>query len=140
MKTETYLPLLPLRYIAAAMIALGGSMHGVGLISSIQDGQHFSWWFWMIFLFDIPAYLLSAVLILINRPIGYFIAFVAPIIGGLLIFAGFVFPESHLLILIPGTYSNEIKMIGFLTLISEPIAVVCAGFLIYNKIWDLDNK
>ncbi len=138
MSEEKFLLLSPMRYIAAAMIATGGSMHGIGLISSVLDGQHFSWWFWMIFLFAIPAYLMSAVFILKNWRIGYFITMAAPIIGGLLIFAGFVFPESRLLILIPGTYENEIKMIGFLTLITEPIAVVCAGVLILNKIWEFD--
>ncbi len=140
MDEEKYVLLSPLRYIAAAMIAAGGSMHGIGLATSVMDGQQFSWWFWMIFLFAIPAYLLSAIFILKNWRTGYLITMAAPIIGGLLIFAGFVFPESQLLILIPGTYENEIKMIGFLTLITEPIAVVCSGFLIFNKIWEFDMQ
>lgn len=134
---DKYNLLNPLRYAAGASIAIGGLMHGIGLISSVLDGMSFAWWFWMIFVFAIPAYLLSAVFIFMNWRLGYVITLAAPIIGGVLVLIGFIFPGSGLLILIPGTYSNEITMIGFTTLISEPVAATFCAFLIYHKVWEL---
>ena len=72
-----------------------------------------------------------------NRLLGYVFAVIGPLVGGTLIYLGFVYPESRLLILIPGTYTNEIVAIGFITLISEPIATSFSAFLIYHKIWKL---
>ncbi len=127
----------PVRYTAAACIAIGGSMHALGMILSVMDHQSFPWWFWAIFLIAIPGYLVSAVMILKNMMPGYLFAFGSPIVGGTLIFFGFLFPESRLLILIPGTYGNEITLLGFFTLLSEPVAVILAALCIRHKVWGL---
>ena len=125
----------PLRYAAALAIATGGSMHLIGLIKSIFDGQVFSWVFYAVFLFAIPGYFLSAYLIFKNVIWGYIITATAPLVGGALIFYGFITPESQFLFFIPGTYTNEITLIGFITLISEPVAATFSIFLLTNKIW-----
>ena len=135
---EKFQMLNPLRYVAAVSIAGGGSMHAIGLVQSIIDNQTFPWWFRAIFLIAIPGYFISAAFILKNWRIGYYFAVAGPITGGLLIFFGFLFRESQLLSLIPGTYKTEITAIGFLTLIIEPVAVTVSAFLIYHKIWDLE--
>lgn len=127
----------PIKNMAAICIGLGGAMHAMGLTYSVIDGQSFAWWFWAIFLIAIAGYLTSAILIVKNIWAGYFFAVAAPVVGGILIFFGFIFPQSGLLILIPGTYVNEIRIIGFITLISEPIAVVLAGLCIKHKAWKL---
>lgn len=136
-QSEKFIMLNPLRYGASALIAVGGSMHATGLIKGMIDHHAFPFWYWAVFLFAIPGYLISAVLILKNVRTGYYFAFISPIIGGLLILGGFLFPASGLLILIPGTYANEITLIGFVTLISEPIASASSAFLIINQIWNL---
>ena len=112
-------------------------MHATGLIKGLVDHHTFPVWYWAVFLFAIPGYLISAVLILKNVSAGYYFTLISPIIGGLLILGGFLFPASGLLILIPGTYSNEITLIGFVTLISEPVASVSSAFLIRNQFWNL---
>ena len=127
--------LKPVRLMAAACIAIGGSMHAVGMVQSVVDNQSFPWWFWAVFLIAIPGYLASSVLILKNMAPGYLFTSTAPIVGGTLIFLGFVFPQSGLLVLIPGTYGAEIKLIGFLTLITEPVAVFAAGLCIRSRVW-----
>ena len=37
-----------------------------------------------------------------------------------------IFPETRLAMLIPGTFEDEITLIGFATLVLEPIAAVCS--------------
>ena len=135
-QNEKFNMLNPLRYATAVLIAVGGSMHAIGLVKGIIDNQTFPIWYWVIFLIAIPGYLISAVLILKNVKLGYYFTLISPIIGGLLIFLGFIFPRSNLLILIPGTYKNEITLIGFITLISEPVAAASSAFLIKHQIWD----
>ena len=126
----------PLRYLAAVLIAIGGSMHAVGLFKVISESLVFPCWFWAVYLIAIPGYLISAVLILKNRMLGYCFAAIGPFTGGLLIFFGFLFPDSQLLILIPGTLTTEITLTGFITLTTEPVAACSAVFLIVHKIWD----
>jgi hypothetical protein len=136
-RDEKYKMFNPVRYCAAALIATGGTMHLVGLVMGLMDNQVFPAWYWMIFLVAIPGYLISSILILKNIRAGYYFAFISPIIGGLLILGGFLFPASGLLILIPGTYHDEIRLIGFITLISEPVASLGSLYLIRNEIWNI---
>ncbi len=123
-----------LRGLAALTIGTGGLMHAIGLYGAVRDNQPVFWWVWIFFLFAIPGYLFSAVAMLSDRLAGYLIAALAPPVGGLFILIGFMFPETELLRLIPGTYGHEIRLIGFLTLICEPIATVLAGQLLLEKI------
>lgn len=138
-ENEKYRMLNPLRYSSAVLIAVGGSMHLTAFIKGVMDKSEFPFWYYVIFFIAIPGYFISSALIIKNIKHGYFFAFISPIIGGLLIFFGFIFPESKLLILIPGTYTNEITFIGFVTLISEPIASSSCAFLIKNEIWKLQR-
>ncbi|MFC1889093.1 hypothetical protein ACFL4G_04985 [Thermodesulfobacteriota bacterium] len=133
---EKILLLNPLRYLVAVFIAIGGCMHAIGLFMAICDNQIFPWWFWLIYLFAIPGYLICSVLIIKNWKAGYFITALAPFIGGTLIFFGFLFPHSRFLILIPGTYTTEISLVGFFTLLTEPVAAIMAVFLIVHAVWD----
>ncbi len=126
----------PLRYIAAVLIAVGGSMHALGIFKVISESLVFPWWFWSVYLIAIPGYLVSAVLILKNQRMGYYFTAIGPFTGGLLIFFGFLFPDLQLLILIPGTLTTEITLTGFITLITEPVAACSAVFLIVHKTWD----
>ncbi|MEW6076312.1 MAG: hypothetical protein AB1724_00725 [Thermodesulfobacteriota bacterium] len=131
--------LLPLPYVdltrglTAAMIATGGLMHAAGLYGAVRDNQPVFWWVWIFFLFAIPGYLLAAVALINNRLPGFIIALGAPPVGGFFILIGFLWPETELLRLIPGTYGHEIRLIGFVTLICEPIAAVLAGQLLLAK-------
>lgn len=123
------------RWVCAICIGIGGLMHLIGMIESLNSGYDMPMWFYAVFFFAIPAYFISPFLISINNKTGYFIPLLCPLIGGLLILVGFLFPSSRLLILIPGTFSNEITLIGFVTLVSEPIAVVSALVLVINRAW-----
>lgn len=118
---------------AAASIALGGILHGIGMIQTVMLGLSMPFWYWAIFITALAGYETSAVLILSGKPAGYLFASFGPIVGGTLIALGFLFPSSGLLSLIPGTYANEITVIGFWTLVIEPIAVVFSLlFLVYG--------
>ncbi len=134
---ETHQLFLPIRIAAACSIALGGSMHALGLLSSVLGNQSQPWWYWTIFLIAITGYGISAVLIYKNKMPGYLFTLCSPIVGGSLIFLGFIFPQSDLLILIPGTIGHEITLIGFLTLITEPVAVILVALCIRHKIWSV---
>jgi hypothetical protein len=127
----------PLRYFAALTIAVGGAMHAIGLYSLIRDNQVIPWHIRTVFIGAAVLYCISSILIIKNNIIGYLIASICPIIGGILILIGFIYPASDFLKFIPGTYTNEIRLIGFITLISEPVAVVCSIILIKNKIWNV---
>ena len=135
-QAEKFEILNPLRYAAAATIAVGGSMHLIGLARGISQGHSFPWWHWAIFIIAILGYTASAVLILKNFRAGYYFTCLSPVCGGILISGGFLWPESGLLGLIPGTYGNEITIFGFITLTSEAIASAGAAFLIMNKVWE----
>ncbi len=122
--------------MVATAIAVGASMHALGVLKVVLDQQSFPWWFWLVYSLAIPGYLLCAGLVLKNLKAGYYLTALGPFIGGLLIFFGFLYPESRLLILIPGTYTTEITLLGFFTLIAEPVASILALFLVANRIWD----
>jgi hypothetical protein len=130
---------LPLPYVAltrgvaAAMIAAGGLMHAIGLYGAVRDHQPVFWWVWIFFLFAVPGYLFAGAAIIKDRLPGYIIALAAPPVGGFFILIGFLFPETELLRLIPGTYGHELRLIGFLTLIGEPVATVLAGQILLAK-------
>jgi len=109
---------------AAAAIAAGGVLHGLGMAQTLISGLSMPIWYWAIFITALCGYETSAVLILRGKSAGYLFASIGPMVGGFLIALGFMFPDSGLLCLIPGTYGNEITVIGFWTLVIEPIAVV----------------
>lgn len=109
---------------AAAAIAAGGILHGLGMAETLISGLSMPWWYWSIFITALVGYETSAILILLGKTAGYLFASIGPMVGGFLIALGFMFPDSGLLCLIPGTYGNEITVIGFWTLVIEPIAVV----------------
>jgi len=118
---------------AAASIAAGGVLHGLGMIHTVMLGLSMPWWYWAVFLTAVAGYEASAVLMLSGKTPGFVFAFLGPMVGGSLIILGFVFPASGLLCLIPGTYANEITAAGFLTLVIEPIAVAFSLlFLLYG--------
>jgi hypothetical protein len=121
------------RGLTAAAIAAGGLMHAVGLYGSVRDNQPVFWWVWIFFLFAVPGYLFAAAAIIKNRLPGFIIALAAPPVGGIFILIGFLFPDTELLRLIPGTYGHEIRLIGFITLICEPVATVLAGQILLAK-------
>lgn len=129
----------PLRYFAALAIACGGAMHCIGLYFLITDNQIIPWHVRTVFLCAAGLYLTSSILIIKNSLMGYLIALLCPIIGGILILIGFLYPASGFLKFIPGTYVNEIRLIGFITLISEPVAVVCSAVLIKNRVWEVNE-
>ncbi len=135
-QTEKQEMFKPVRYAAAAAIALGGFMHVMGVGFTLAGHQAFPWYCWAVFMAAILGYPVSAILILKNRRLGYVLAFGGPLIGGFLIFLGFIFPGSGLLMLIPGTFVNEITPIGFLTLIIEPLAVASAAFCLVHRVWN----
>ena len=111
---------------AAATIALGGLLHGMGMGITLAAGTSMPWWYWAVFMIALSGYETSAALILLGKRAGLVFAAAGPVVGGTLIAAGFVFPGSGLLCLIPGTYASEITVPGFWTLVLEPVAVVCS--------------
>ena len=114
----------PMRFIAAICIFTGGAMHARGLMCGLESGYDFPLWAWAIFLIAMAGYTISAIGILKNIAPAFYFAALAPMVGGSLIFLGFIFPDSRLIILIPGTFENEITLTGFITLLVEPMAVV----------------
>ncbi len=127
--------LKPLRYVCAACIAAGGLMHAIALAGAVAGERELPWWAWGIFTTAVFIYAASAATILLNRFIGYLIAAGGPIVGGTLIVLGLLSEELTFEILIPGMITNEITLIGFFTLATEPVAVVLSIFLMYRRIW-----
>jgi hypothetical protein len=131
----------PFRYLAAGTIAIGGMMHGIGLCSLIRDNQDISLSVWAVFLFAVCAYTTSAILILKNNMIGYLISFLSPLSGGLFLLMGYIFcPDLSFLKLLPGVRNNQILLVGFITIITEPVACICSMILIKNRIWKIKSS
>ncbi|MEW5735149.1 MAG: hypothetical protein AB1921_09860 [Thermodesulfobacteriota bacterium] len=126
-------PFFPLPHVAAACIALGGCMHAIVLLHDLLAGAENPWWFYLIYGVAVPGYLASAVGILKGVKPALFFAAAGPIVGGSLIFLGFLFPASRLLILIPGTYAANINLLGFFTLTSEPVSVVLCLYMLTRQ-------
>ncbi len=91
---------------------------------------------WFVFLAARIGYPVCLALVLKNNPPRYYLLCLAPLIGGLLIAIGFVLPGSGFLVFIPGTYANEMTLIGFVTLITEPTGVGFSVLLAYHRIWE----
>jgi hypothetical protein len=138
--------LRPLGYFAAALIVVGAAMHLIGLITAFIHGNPFPWdgmpvsgpkkvLLWFIFLFAIIAYPASAVAIVKNIRWGYWITLIAPPVGGLLIFLGFFFPDSGLLLMLAGNFGTEITWMGFVQIASESAAVAYALPLVSYEVW-----
>jgi len=83
----------------------------------------------LIFWTAIVGYSASAVGILLRRREAVCFAVLGPVAGGTLIFLGLLFPGLDFQILIPGTFHDEIRPIGFITLVVEPMAVL-SGILL----------
>jgi hypothetical protein len=123
--------LKPVRFGTAGFILIGGLMHFMGLITALRRGWSLPKVCWFFFFFAIVLYPVSAVMILKNMSLGYWITLVAPCVGGLFIFIGFFRPESRFLMLLAGTYENEITWMGFLQVTSESLAVAGAAIVLY---------
>jgi hypothetical protein len=122
----------PLAILAAANLAVGGLMHWIGLLSSRADNLVMEWWYYAIFLTAGILYPTGAALMLFDKKAGYLIGVAGPVIGGALILLGFLFPATGFLVLIPGTLDHNITIIGFITLITEPVAVFLAAFCLFH--------
>jgi hypothetical protein len=127
----------PIRYALAALIVMGGAMHLIGLIMALLHSQRLGWVCWFFYFFAILVYPISSGMILKNTQRGYWIAAVAPCVGGLFIFLGFFWPDTGFLKLLAGTVEKEITWVGFVQVTSESMAVAYAVFLIYHKVWQL---
>jgi hypothetical protein len=121
----------PIRFAIAWFIFIGGIMHLMGLITDLRHGWSLPKLCWFFFLFAIVVYPVSAVMILKNMSLGYWITLVAPCVGGLFIFIGFFRPKSRYLMLLAGTYEREITWMGFLQVTSESLAVAGAAIMLY---------
>jgi hypothetical protein len=118
---------------ASLSIALGGLFHGMGMAGSLLSGLAMPWWYWAIFTTALVGYEASAVLILLEKSPGFVFAALGPTIGGTMIAIGLLFPSTGLCCLIPGTYGSGISLLGFFTLVIEPMAVVSSIlFLVYG--------
>ena len=123
----------PLRAQAAVGIAIGGAMHILGLLRALGAGVDIPWWMYAVFGIAIVCYPLSAIGVALRVEAAELFAFAGPLAGGALILAGFVFPPSRLIMLIPGTLTDEIAVVGFVTLIVEPVAAICALQLLFQR-------
>jgi hypothetical protein len=127
----------PIRYALAALIVMGGAMHLIGLIMALLHRQRLVWVCWFFYFFAILVYPISSGMIFRNTQWGYWIAAVAPCVGGLFIFLGFFWPDTGFLKLLAGTVEKEITWVGFVQVTSESMAVAYAVLLIYHKVWQL---
>ena len=134
---EKFALLNPIRYALAALIVTGGTMHLIGLIKALLQHQCLPWICWFFYLFAISMYPIAAVTIFRNIRWGYWLAAVAPCVGGLFIFLGFFWPGTGFLMLLAGTVGREITWMGFMQVTSESMAVAYAVLLIYHKVWQL---
>jgi hypothetical protein len=121
----------PVRFGTALSIFIGGIMHLFGLITALRHGWSLPKICCIFFLFAIVVYPVSAVMILKNISLGYWITLVAPCVGGLFIFIGFFRPKWRFLMLLAGTYEKEITWMGFWQVTSESLAVAGAAIMIY---------
>jgi len=124
--------LRPLAILATANLAVGGLMHWMGLVSFRADNLLMEWWYYAIFLAAGILYPAGAALMLLDKKAGYLIGVAGPVIGGALILIGFLFPATGFLVLIPGTVDQNITLMGFITLVTEPVAVFLAGFCLFH--------
>ncbi len=123
----------PQRLICALTIAIGGLMHWFGLYMFHKSGADVPWWVVAGFVFFGTAYPLSALAILKRVRAGLWAALLGPAVGSLLIFLGIVLPATGLMVFIPGTLGRELTLIGFITLVVEPIALVLAAELLIES-------
>lgn len=129
--------LYPIRYAVAVLILTGGIMHLIGLIKALLHNQCLPWICWFFYLFAISMYPIAAVTIFRNIRWGYWLAAIAPCVGGLFIFLGLFWPDTGFLKLLAGTFGREITWMGFVQVTSESMAVAYAVLLIYHKVWQL---
>ena len=121
-----------LRGICAISIAIGALMHMAGLYQAVRIGFNGPWWMYAVFWTAILGYSASAVGIVLQKKVALTFAILGPAVGGTLIFLGLVSPALDFEILIPGTFSNEITPLGFITLVIEPLAVLSAFLLLMD--------
>lgn len=118
--------------ICTFSIATGAIMHMAGLYQAVSKGFDGPWWMYAVFLTAILGYSASAVGIVLEKKAAFIFAILGPAVGGTLIFAGLLSPSLDYEILIPGTFSNEIRPIGFVTLVIEPLAVLSSFLLLMD--------
>ena len=122
-----------LRTVCAASIFVGALMHAAGLHQAVRTDFAGPWWMYAVFWTAIIGYSASAVGILFEKRIALLFAVLGPVTGGALIFLGLVSERLDFQILIPGTFSNEINPLGFVTLVVEPMAVLSAFLLLFDR-------
>jgi len=121
-----------LRGICASSIAIGAAMHAAGLALAERTSFESPWWMSLVFWTAIVGYSASAVGILLRRRTAVLFAVLGPLAGGTLIFFGLLIQGLDFQILIPGTLHNEIRPIGFVTLVVEPLAVLSGVLLLWD--------
>ncbi len=122
----------PRRQLCAFTLAVGGLMHWLGLYRAYREDAHWPWWVVAAFIFFGTSYPVSAWAILKRVKWGLWIALLGPTVGSTLILAGVAFPATGLMVFIPGTLATELTVIGLITLVIEPIAVVLAAELLFE--------
>ncbi len=122
----------PRRQLCAFTLAIGGLMHWIGLYMAHRADALGPWWVVAAFVFFGTAYPLGAVAILRRVRAALWVALIGPLVGSLLIFAGVAFPSTGLMVFIPGTLVDELTVVGFITLVVEPIAVVLAAEMLFE--------
>ena len=122
----------PRRQLCAVSIAIGGLMHWIGLYMAYRADALGPWWVVAAFVFFATAYPASALAILKRARAGLWIALLGPLVGSVLIFIGVAFPATGLMVFIPGTLSDELTVVGFITLVVEPVAVVLAAEMLFE--------
>ena len=122
----------PRRQLCAFSIAVGGLMHWIGLYMAYRADALGPWWVVTAFVFFGTSYPWSAWAILKRIKAGLWIALIGPAVGSTLILAGVAFPATGLMVFIPGTLGTELTVIGFITLVIEPIAVILAAELLFE--------
>ncbi|MBU2488579.1 MAG: hypothetical protein KKA60_04235 [Proteobacteria bacterium] len=119
------------RFLAAVSILAGGVLHIAGLAQVFSRSANLPWYDWLVYVVAMAGYPVAAYFIIRDRTPGYVMAVVGPCVGGVLIFTGFISTTKGLLMLIPGTIGSEITLVGFLTLITEPMAVAASLVCLY---------
>jgi len=123
-----------LRAVCAGCIAIGAVMHAAGLWMARASSFSPPWWMLLIFWTAILGYAASSAGILLRFRPAILFAVIGPLTGGVLIFLGLLVPGLDLQLLIPGTLQDEIRPIGFVTLVAEPVAVFSGILLLMSPV------
>ena len=122
----------PRHPLCAFSAAVGGLMHWLGLWALHRADAFGPWWLVAGLCFFGAVYPIAAWAILKRLRVGLWVAFLGPLLGSTLILAGILFPATGMMGFIPGTLGRELTLIGFVTLVAEPVAVVLAAELLFE--------